>query len=35
MVLDIDGEYFFSSENPIVEELREELKERIERLKEE
>lgn len=35
MVLDKDGEYFFSSENQIIEELKEDLKERIEKLKEE
>ncbi len=35
LVLDRKGEYLFSSENPIVEELREDIVERIERLKEE
>jgi len=35
MVLDRDGEYFFSSENPIIEELKDDIVDRIERLKEE
>jgi len=35
MVLDKDGEYFFSSEVPIEESLKEEIVERIEQLKEE
>ncbi len=35
MVLDKEGEYLFSSENPIVEDLKEDIIERIERLKEE
>lgn len=35
LVLDREGEYVFSSENPILEELKEGVRERIERLKEE
>ncbi|MEM0472945.1 MAG: hypothetical protein QXX84_08620 [Sulfolobales archaeon] len=35
MVLDRDGEYFFSSENPIIEELKDDIVDRIESLKEE
>jgi hypothetical protein len=35
IVLDKEGQYFISSDNPIVDELKEELFERIEKLKEE
>ncbi|MCS6875288.1 MAG: hypothetical protein NZM36_00330 [Aquificaceae bacterium] len=35
LVLDSGGEYIFSSENPIIEELKKDIEERIERLKEE
>lgn len=35
LLLERDGEYFFSYENPLVEKLREAIKEKVESLKEE